>query len=326
MAAYPVLCVPRTCTSFVIFFLGYWQWKNSPTAFGKQSKSSNSTALSKISTQSSTIWSNHRCLSSHHLENSRERERENSRLESHSGSCIRRDHLRRRKRQSRRRPESSRVAAMRPPTPLPFLLLLLLLLVLLLPSPPAAAAGGADGWEAIGAAAAGGGRRRVASPGEQEAAAAGLLRRLLPSHARSFRFQIVSKVGARDDFWLGGGETVAAKITVAARLDQDGVVADGFDFDSLIQGGVCGGSSCFRISNADGSRRNGAEILYASTALLCVCVCLLPSFFYLEQNSILLPRFKFRIVKIMELWSQNWLCLNRSGFVEPSTKSDAIAQ
>uniref|UniRef100_A0A0D9Z7K4 Uncharacterized protein n=1 Tax=Oryza glumipatula TaxID=40148 RepID=A0A0D9Z7K4_9ORYZ len=29
--------------------------KNSPTAFGKQSKSSNSTALSKISTQSSTI-------------------------------------------------------------------------------------------------------------------------------------------------------------------------------------------------------------------------------------------------------------------------------
>uniref|UniRef100_A0A0E0G1Q3 Alpha-N-acetylglucosaminidase n=1 Tax=Oryza nivara TaxID=4536 RepID=A0A0E0G1Q3_ORYNI len=112
---------------------------------------------------------------------------------------------------------------MRPPTPLPFLLLLLLLLVLLLPSPPAAAAGGADGWEAIGAAAAGGGRRRVASPGEQEAAAAGLLRRLLPSHARSFRFQIVSK------------------------------------------GGVCGGSSCFRISNADGSRRNGAEILIQGT-------------------------------------------------------------
>uniref|UniRef100_A0A0E0NV94 Alpha-N-acetylglucosaminidase n=1 Tax=Oryza rufipogon TaxID=4529 RepID=A0A0E0NV94_ORYRU len=112
---------------------------------------------------------------------------------------------------------------MRPPTPLPFLLLLLLLLVLLLPSPSAAAAGGADGWEAIGAAAAGGGRRRVASPGEQEAAAAGLLRRLLPSHARSFRFQIVSK------------------------------------------GGVCGGSSCFRISNADGSRRNGAEILIQGT-------------------------------------------------------------
>uniref|UniRef100_I1PBF0 Alpha-N-acetylglucosaminidase n=1 Tax=Oryza glaberrima TaxID=4538 RepID=I1PBF0_ORYGL len=109
---------------------------------------------------------------------------------------------------------------MRPPTPLPFLLLLLLLL---LPSPPAAAAGGADGWEAIGAAAAGGGRRRVASPEEQEAAAAGVLRRLLPSHARSFRFQIVSK------------------------------------------GGVCGGSSCFRISNADGSRRNGAEILIQGT-------------------------------------------------------------
>uniref|UniRef100_A0A0E0D0R9 Alpha-N-acetylglucosaminidase n=1 Tax=Oryza meridionalis TaxID=40149 RepID=A0A0E0D0R9_9ORYZ len=111
---------------------------------------------------------------------------------------------------------------MRPPTPLPFLPLLLLLL--LLPSPPAAAAGGADGWEAIGAAAAaGGGRRRVASPEGQEAAAAGVLRRLLPSHARSFRFQIVSK------------------------------------------GGVCGGSSCFRISNADGSRRNGAEILIQGT-------------------------------------------------------------
>lgn len=172
MAAYPVLCVPRTCTSFVIFFLGYWQWKNSPTAFGKQSKSSNSTALSKISTQSSTIWSNHRCLSSHHLENSRERERENSRLESHSGSCIdvttcgggsgslaagrsragSRRWGRRRLSPSCCSSSSSWCSS----------------------SVAACGAGGADGWEAIGAAAAGrppqgrvagragGGRRRVA--------------------------------------------------------------------------------------------------------------------------------------------------------------------
>uniref|UniRef100_A0A0D9VU64 Alpha-N-acetylglucosaminidase n=1 Tax=Leersia perrieri TaxID=77586 RepID=A0A0D9VU64_9ORYZ len=109
-----------------------------------------------------------------------------------------------------------------PPAPLPFLLLLLLVLLVHLPSPPAeAAAGPASAWGAISAAA--GGRRRVASPAEQEAAAAGVLGRLLPSHARSFRFQIDSK------------------------------------------GGVCGGSSCFRISNVDGSGKNGAEILIQGT-------------------------------------------------------------
>ncbi|XP_015690916.2 alpha-N-acetylglucosaminidase [Oryza brachyantha] len=107
---------------------------------------------------------------------------------------------------------------MRPPTPLP--LLLVLLLAALLPVPAVKA--GPAAWEAI--AAARGGRRRVASPAEQEAAAAGVLRRLLPSHARSFRFQIDSK------------------------------------------GGVCGGeSSCFRISNAVGSAKNGAEILIQGT-------------------------------------------------------------
>ncbi|KAG8097408.1 hypothetical protein GUJ93_ZPchr0013g37055 [Zizania palustris] len=102
---------------------------------------------------------------------------------------------------------------MRGPLPLPFLLLLVLL-----PSPPAASAAPAA-WEAIG----GAGRRRVASPAAQEAAAAALLHRLLPSHARSFRFQIESK------------------------------------------GGVCGESSCFRISNADGLGKNGAEILIQGT-------------------------------------------------------------
>ncbi|KAL6593812.1 hypothetical protein ACP70R_048713 [Stipagrostis hirtigluma subsp. patula] len=68
---------------------------------------------------------------------------------------------------------------MRPPR-----LLVLLLLLALLPSPPAAA--GPSAWAALRAAA--GGRR--ASPAAQEEAAAGVLRRLLPSHARSFRFQI----------------------------------------------------------------------------------------------------------------------------------------
>ena len=85
-----------------------------------------------------------------------------------------------------RRPEF----AMGPPLPLP--LLLLVLLLALLPSPPAAAAaGGLSAWGALRGAA---GSRR-ASPAEQEAAAAGVLRRLLPSHARSFSFQIDSKVG-----------------------------------------------------------------------------------------------------------------------------------
>ncbi|CAL4922721.1 unnamed protein product [Urochloa decumbens] len=71
--------------------------------------------------------------------------------------------------------------------PLPLLLFLLLLAIL--PSPPAAAAGGTSAWGALRGAA---GSRR-ASPAEQEAAAAGVLRRLLPSHARSFSFQIDSK-------------------------------------------------------------------------------------------------------------------------------------
>ncbi|KAL5210139.1 hypothetical protein ABZP36_005762 [Zizania latifolia] len=102
---------------------------------------------------------------------------------------------------------------MRGPLPLPFLLLLVLL-----PSPPVASAAPAA-WEATS----GAGRRRVASPAAQEAATAALLHRLLPSHARSFRFQIESK------------------------------------------GGVCGESSCFRISNADGLDKTGAEILIQGT-------------------------------------------------------------
>ncbi|CAL4939486.1 unnamed protein product [Urochloa decumbens] len=71
-----------------------------------------------------------------------------------------------------------------PPVPLLFLLLLAIL-----PSPPAAAAGGPSAWGALRGAA---GSRR-ASPAEQEVAAAGVLRRLLPSHAHSFSFQIDSK-------------------------------------------------------------------------------------------------------------------------------------
>ena len=76
--------------------------------------------------------------------------------------------------------------------PLPSLPLLpLLLLLALLPSPPVvAAAVGPASWEALRAAAG----RRAASPVAQEAAAAGVLRRLLPSHALSFRFQIAPKV------------------------------------------------------------------------------------------------------------------------------------
>ncbi|CAN6306588.1 unnamed protein product [Urochloa humidicola] len=74
-------------------------------------------------------------------------------------------------------------------TPPPLPLLLLSLLLALLPSPPAAAAGGPSAWGALRGAA---GSRR-ASPAEQEVAAAGVLRRLLPSHARSFNFQIDSK-------------------------------------------------------------------------------------------------------------------------------------
>ncbi|KAM0840156.1 hypothetical protein ACQ4PT_059795 [Festuca glaucescens] len=104
---------------------------------------------------------------------------------------------------------------MRPP-PLPYLLLLLVFL----PSPPAvAAAAGPASWEALRAAAG----RRAASPVTQEGAAAGILRRLLPSHARSFRFQIDHK------------------------------------------GGVCGESSCFKISNVDGSGKDGAELLIQGT-------------------------------------------------------------
>ena len=83
---------------------------------------------------------------------------------------------------------------MRPPL-LPSLPLLpILLLLALLPSPPAVvAAAGPTSWEALRAAAG----RRAASPVAQEGAAAGVLRRLLPSHALSFRFQIDPKVGAR---------------------------------------------------------------------------------------------------------------------------------
>ncbi|RCV44741.1 hypothetical protein SETIT_9G399100v2 [Setaria italica] len=78
---------------------------------------------------------------------------------------------------------------MGPPPPLPLLLFVLLLAIL--PSPPAAAAaaGGPSAWGALRGAA---GSRR-ASPAEQERAAAGVLLRLLPSHARSFNFQIDSK-------------------------------------------------------------------------------------------------------------------------------------
>ncbi|CAL4930936.1 unnamed protein product [Urochloa decumbens] len=72
------------------------------------------------------------------------------------------------------------------PPPLPPLLLFLLLLAIL---PSAPAAGGPSAWGPLRGAA---GSRR-ASPAEQEAAAAGVLRRLLPSYARSFSFQIDSK-------------------------------------------------------------------------------------------------------------------------------------
>ncbi|TVU46998.1 hypothetical protein EJB05_06572 [Eragrostis curvula] len=82
---------------------------------------------------------------------------------------------------------------MRLPSPLPRRLALLpfLLLLALLPSLPSAAAagGGPAAWEALRVAA----PARRASPAEQEAAAVGVLRRLLPNHAHSFRFQIDSK-------------------------------------------------------------------------------------------------------------------------------------
>ncbi|CAN6295052.1 unnamed protein product [Urochloa humidicola] len=74
------------------------------------------------------------------------------------------------------------------PPPLPLLLFLLLLAILQSP-PAAAAAAGPSAWGALLGAA---GSRR-ASPAEQEVAAAGVLHRLLPSHARSFSFQIDSK-------------------------------------------------------------------------------------------------------------------------------------
>ncbi|CAN6312708.1 unnamed protein product [Urochloa humidicola] len=74
------------------------------------------------------------------------------------------------------------------PPPLPLLLFLLLLAILQSP-PAAAAAAGPSAWGALRGAA---GSRR-ASPAEQEVAAAGVLHRLLPSHARSFSFQIDSK-------------------------------------------------------------------------------------------------------------------------------------
>lgn len=63
---------------------------------------------------------------------------------------------------------------------------------------------------------------KTSSPSIQEAAAKGLLRRLLPTHVDSFKFQIVS----RD---------------------------------------VCGGGSCFLISNFKPSSSNGAEILIRGT-------------------------------------------------------------
>ncbi|CAM0873248.1 unnamed protein product [Alopecurus aequalis] len=105
--------------------------------------------------------------------------------------------------------------------PLPSLPLLpFLLLLALIPSPPVVAAtAGPASWEALRAAAG----RRAASPVAQEGAASGVLRRLLPSHVLSFRFQIDPK------------------------------------------GGVCGESSCFRISNVDGSGKDGAEILIQGT-------------------------------------------------------------
>jgi len=109
---------------------------------------------------------------------------------------------------------------MRPPA-LPYLPLLpFLLLLALLPSPPAVvAAAGPTSWNALHAAAG----RRAASPVAQEGAAAGVLRRLLPSHALSFRF----------------------------KIDP--------------QGGVCGDSSCFKISNVDGLGKDGAEIMIQGT-------------------------------------------------------------
>jgi hypothetical protein len=96
--------------------------------------------------------------------------------------------------------------AMRPP-PLPSLLLLLVLL----PSPPAveAAAGPASSWAALRAAAG----RRAASPVAQEGAAAGVLRRLLPSHALSFRFQIDPKVGARNP-----GDEISLSLVLLIRI------------------------------------------------------------------------------------------------------------
>lgn len=213
---------------------------------------------------------------------------------------------------------------MRPPTPLPFLLLLLLLLVLLLPSPPAARRQrrrvGGDRRAAAGrppqgrvAGRAGGGRRR-------------LLRRLLPSTpaASASRSSPRSVRATISD----SGEAKRSRRKLRSLLDWIRMASSLTGLTLILSS---------RVASAAGQAASGlvmrmarAEMEQKFCTLLplsSVCVCVyFPVFFYLEQNSILLPRFKFRIVKIMELWSQNWLCLNRSGFVGPSTKSDAIAQ
>lgn len=146
---------------------------------------------------------------------------------------------------------------MRPPSPpsrlplLPFLLLLAFL-----PSHPAAAAaaGGPAAWESLRAAA----DRRRASPAAQEAAAAGVLRRLLPVHVSSFRFEIDSKVGSQHSDLLNG----MLVLPCLFRDEIGDIVWCVFTF-WLLQGTVCGQSSCFRISNvADDSSKGGVEILY----------------------------------------------------------------
>jgi hypothetical protein len=49
---------------------------------------------------------------------------------------------------------------------------------------------------------------------------------------------------------------------------------------SSFQGGVCGESSCFKITNVDGSGKDGAEILYASLLLF---LCAQNLFFFSEH-------------------------------------------